>query len=93
MKNSNSLNLIDGNFTVDEAEEILTNIFLAKIHYHEAKNFSSYERFGKRDEIALTRIPQLKKELEKVLQIISHAKLNNKNLAISSEISLSFSDK
>jgi hypothetical protein len=83
------LNLIEGNFSDEEAKEILMNIFLTKIHFHEMKNFSSQERFGKQDEIATKRIPLLKKETEKMLQIMSEAKLKNKKLLITSEINIS----
>lgn len=89
MNKIEQLNLIEGTFTDEEAKEILMNIFLTKIHFHEMKNFSSQERFGKQDEIAKKRIPLLKKEKEKVLQIISQAKLNNKKLLITSEINIS----
>ena len=49
MNKIEKLNLIEGNFSGEEAKEILMNVFLAKIHYHELKNFSSQERFGKDD--------------------------------------------
>ena len=90
MNNIEKLNLIEGNFSNEEAKEILMNIFLTKIHFHEMKNFSSQERFGKDNETAEKRIPELKKELNKVLHIISEAKANNKKLVITSEINIGF---
>ena len=86
------LNLIEGNFSDEEAKEILMSIFLAKINFHEKKIFSSQIRFGKDDEIAVNRIPKLKKEIEKMLQIISEAKLHNKRLLITSKIDISLVD-
>jgi hypothetical protein len=42
--------------SADEAREILMSVFLGKIDFHENKNFSSEERFGKVDLTALKRI-------------------------------------
>lgn len=92
MNKLEQLNLIEGNFSDEEATEILMSVFLAKINFHEKKIFSSQVRFGKDDELAINRIPKLKKEIEKMLQIISEAKLKNKRLSITSEINISLLD-
>lgn len=92
MNKIEKLSLIEGNFSCDEAKEILANIFLTKIHFHEKKSFSSQVRFGKEDEIALKRIPDLKNEMDKLFQIILDAKSNNKKLIITSEINISLID-
>lgn len=92
MNKTEKLTLIEGEFLNEDAKDILVNIFSTKIHFHEMKNFSSQERFGKQDEIAKTRIPALKKEIEKVLQILSEAKSNNKKVMITSEINISLFD-
>jgi hypothetical protein len=91
MKKVEQLTLIDGNFNDEEAKEILMNILTTKIHFHEMKDFSSQERFGIQDETAKKRIPALKKEIEKLLQILSEAKLHNKKLSIDSIINISIS--
>ena len=93
MKNTEPLIMIDGSFNYDEAKEILINIFSSKINFYNIKNWSSQERFGKEDNIAQKRIPELKKEIEKVLQIVSEAKLKRKKLLISSEINISMIDE
>ena len=92
MNKNEKLILIEGNFLTEEASEILTNIFTTKIRFHEAKNFSSQVRLGKDDEIAQERIPELKKELKKLQDLLSEAKSKNKNLVISSQIDISLSD-
>lgn len=89
MNKRESLQLIEGTFTDDEANEILMNIFLTKINFHEMKDFSSQERFGKQDEIAMKRIPALKTEIQKLKKILLEAKAQNKKLAVSSEINIS----
>jgi hypothetical protein len=89
MNKNEKLTLIKGTFLNEEASEILTNIFMTKIRFHEAKNFSSQVRIGKDDEIAQERIPALKKEFKKLQEILSEAKVNDKKLVISSEINIS----
>ena len=89
MSKHKKLTLIEGTFSNEEAKEILMNIFSTKIHFHEMKNFSSMERFGKEDEIAQKRIPALKKELIKLREFLSETKAENKKLVVSSEISIS----
>lgn len=92
MNKIEKLTLIEGEFFPDEAKEILANIFSTKIHFHEMKNFSSQERFGKQDEIAQQRIPLLQKELKKLNEILSEAKVENKKLLVSSHINISLID-
>ncbi|MGF1639248.1 MAG: hypothetical protein ACFCUU_19380 [Cyclobacteriaceae bacterium] len=92
MKRNDTLTLINGTFTTDEATQILTNVFTAKIEYHQLKNLSSQERFGKDDKTASERIPDLKMNLEKLKEIISEAKATNKEVVIHSEIKISLSD-
>jgi len=89
MKNKKKLTFIEGDFTYDEAKEILINIFSSKINFHTLKNWSSQERFGKDDEIAQKRIPALKNEMKKIEGILSEAKAKNKKLVVSSDIKIS----
>lgn len=86
------LNFIKGKFLSEDAKEVLWNVFTAKINYHQMKNFSSVERFGKEDETALERISALKKELVSLDRILAAAEAQNKKLIIGSEISISLSD-
>jgi hypothetical protein len=92
MSNNEKLILIDGVFEHNDAKEILFNVFTSKIQFHELKNFSTTERSGKSDEIAVKRIPELKQNIQSVNEWIEEAKKLNKKLIISSEISISFAD-
>jgi hypothetical protein len=92
MNENVKLNLIDGNFSDEEAREILMAIFSSKINFHELKNFSSQDRFGKNDAIAQKRIGELKISLEIIKEMIAEAKKTNKRLIISSDINLKLSD-
>jgi hypothetical protein len=91
MKNTNDLKLIDGQFSPDEAREILMSVFIGKIDFHENKNFSSEERFGKVDLTALKRIPELQRSMDIISRIIDEAKENNETLQITSDIQISLS--
>jgi len=92
MNKTTSLTLIEGDFSDDEAREILINIFSSKINFHNIKNWSSQERYGKDDEIAQARIPALKIEIEKLKEILLEAKAQNKRLQVSSQINISLLD-
>ena len=93
MKNTETLTMIEGNFTHDEAKELLMNMFSSKINFHNIKNWSSNERFGMDDEIAQKRIPELRKEILKLLEILSEAKAKNRRLIITSEINITLVDE
>jgi cell fate (sporulation/competence/biofilm development) regulator YlbF (YheA/YmcA/DUF963 family) len=92
MKNKETFTLIDGIFSNEEAKDILMNIISTKIHFHEKRDFSSQERFGKKDEIAQRRIPELKESLNIINEKIAEAKSQNKKLLINSELTISFSN-
>jgi hypothetical protein len=80
--------LIEGSFSDEEAKDVLKNFFESKIHFHEMRNFSSEERFGHKDAIALKRIPELKEASEEVLKIVQQAKLTNKRLLINASVQI-----
>ncbi len=83
------LNLIDGVFSPKDSREILISFFSSKINFHKLKNFSSQEVFGKEDKLAAKKIPQLKKSLAKLLEIIEAAEKEDKHLTIRSEVMMS----
>lgn len=91
MNKTEKLTLIEGTFSDEEAKEILMNIFSTKINFHEVKNFSSIERFGEVDATAQKRIPDLKREVEKLTKILAEARATNKQITINSEINISLS--
>lgn len=92
MKKQHTLKLIEGKFLHKEAKEILTNIYSAKINFHQMKNFSSKEMFGCEDKIAVKKIPFLKKEISKLEKILVRAKEKNLKLVITSEINILLAD-
>jgi hemerythrin superfamily protein len=92
MNSNKKLQLIEGEFSFNEAKEILTSMFVSKINFHNIQNWSSQERYGKDDETAQKKIPLLKNEIEKLEEIILEAKANNKKLVINSEITISLKE-
>ncbi len=88
MKKKQTLRLIDGTFTASEAKEVLMNVFSSKIQFHQRKNFSSKERFGKDDEVAVRRMPELKNSLHKIAELFSEAESKHYVLTITSDVNI-----
>jgi hypothetical protein len=86
------LTIINGDFTCDEAKEVLMDLFRSKINFHSIKNWSSQERFGKDDLIAQERIPALTNEMQKLEEILIEAKNKNKRLIVNSDIYISLEE-
>jgi hypothetical protein len=90
MNETKELSLIDGEFAIEDAQEILMTIFSSKISFHQLKNFGSLERYGKEDAIAKKRIPHLHKEVKKLKTILSKAKAKKQKLEIHAVIKITF---
>lgn len=90
MENQKQLKLIDGVFLLDDGKEILNNIFSSKINFHQMKNFSSQERFGIDDAMAVKRIPELRAELLTLDKIFKDAATQQKKLIIRSVVEITF---
>lgn len=91
MKTTENIILINGNFSPTEAKELLMNLFINKINFHQNKNFSSLERYGKEDETATRRIPELKESVEAISRIVNEATTQNLNIVITSTVNIHFS--
>lgn len=87
------LKLIEGEFSLEDGRDILSNIFSSKINFHQMKNFSSRERFGKDDPIAIKRIPHLKAELLELEKVLMEAKGKKCNLHIRSVIEITYASE
>ena len=92
MNNIETLTLVDGHFTHQQAREVLLSLFQAKIHFHEMENFSSQRRFGHEDPMAVKRIPDLKKNMKSILDLVSQAAKGNKKMIVTSVIKIEFTD-
>ena len=78
-------NLIDGEFTVAEAKEIIGNLLEFKIQYHSKQNFGSEIRTGLSDNKSLLRKETLKTTKKEFLNYLEHL-LDTDIITIHSEI-------
>lgn len=84
----NQQNLIKGDFSPEDASEIVNHLFAKKINFHERKNFSHEIRFGEVDQNSKERIKELKQCKASLNEFLEQAKKQGKNLKIKSSISL-----
>lgn len=77
-KLNNEFNLIDGSFTGAQASELLSTLFMDKLRFHNIKNFSHVERFGKPNAHGEERIQKLKETHELVLCFLKSFDRDNK---------------
>jgi hypothetical protein len=61
-----------------------------KINFHQQKNVSNIERFGKTDNAALEKVEFLKAELAKLETIIENAESKNATLKVTSAIQIDY---
>lgn len=88
MQSIQTLNLIAGTFTADEAEELLQEMIKIKINFHNLKNFISMVKHDEPDYLSRQRIKELTELQEEIKQLVNMAKLVDKKLKISSAISI-----
>lgn len=88
VKGVNQQDLIKGDFTPENALEIINHLFGKKINFHERKNFSHEIRFGEVDQNSKERIKELKEGKASLFEILQEAKEKGKNLRIKSTVSV-----
>lgn len=88
MSKTETIELIKGTFTPDEAREVLLRMLNSKIDFHNLKNLSSRERFGKPDSYSEQRLEVLKEARKKVETLISNSIDEEKKLTIKSSIEI-----
>ena len=79
--------LIDGAFSVEEAQEVLGNLLEFKIQFHNKENFSSEIRNGVRNEQSLSRIESLKATRKSLFEYLDKFPKTEK-LTVFSEIKI-----
>jgi hypothetical protein len=80
--------LIKGDFSPDDALEIINHLITKKITFHELRSFSSEIRFGEVDQKSIDRSKELKQSKASVEEFIQQAKEQNKTLRLKSNISI-----
>jgi hypothetical protein len=83
-----TIELIKGTFPPDEAREILLQLLDSKINFHNRRNFSSRERFGKADPYSEQRLEHLTESRKKVLTLVSKSTDEGKTITINSTIEI-----
>ena len=86
MKTVEKYKLIDGTFSVEEAEKILTMLFNYKIDFHNREDFSNHVRFNKNIENSKKRILELIETKEAIKKSFTDLKSENVKLSINSTI-------
>lgn len=71
MKKTETIDLIKGTFTPSEAQDLLLDLLNSKINFHNRKDFSSRERFGKSDADSEQRLKHLTESRNKVKTLMS----------------------
>lgn len=77
---------IKGDFSAEDAQEIIRHLFTKKISFHELKSFSSQIRFGTKDHDSLDRIIALRECMSAIEKEILLAKEQGKTVRLSSKI-------
>lgn len=80
--------LIKGEFSPEEASEIVYDLFSKKINFHEVKNFSKLIRKGTEDQKSNERIVELKADKNQAKELINKAAASGKSIRITSTISI-----
>lgn len=80
--------LVKGTFTVDEAREVLMALIESKVTFHSRKKLRSFEQSGEADPKSEKKIAELENMRKEVLELISHAKKNDQQLQINSELNI-----
>ncbi len=80
--------LIRGEFSPEDAREIINYLISKKINFHETRNFSSEIRFGEVDHNSIKRAKELEQSRKSINTLIQQAEGEGKSLRISSNISI-----
>lgn len=88
MNNTENIVLVNGVFTPDEAKEVLLALIGNKIHFHQMRNFSSEERFGKPDPLSVKRLSELYESRKQVVSLLDEAASVGYKLEIESFINI-----
>jgi hypothetical protein len=83
-----TINLIDGEFSPEDAKEILIDLINKKIQFHSLKSHENWERFGQVDDFAHSRIKSLESAREKIIDMSKFTFPNDFKLKIKSAIEI-----
>lgn len=90
--NTEKLELINGEFSSEDAKEILLQLFGDKINYHKSRNLSSIERFGEFDVISTKRLPELLQQEQKIKEMFQNMDLLGATFKIQATINIEIAE-
>ncbi len=88
MKNNQEFKLIDGTFSIEDANRVLTTLLNYKIDYHNREDFSNHIRFNKNLEHSKKRIQELTEAKEQIRSLILNSETEDIKFVIKSNISI-----
>jgi uncharacterized protein with von Willebrand factor type A (vWA) domain len=88
MQKKFEVDLINGEFSTEDARELLIDLFSRKTNFHEIKNFSANERFGKDDPIHMNRIDCLTNNIQKLNLLFRELSESDCRLVIKSDVTI-----
>ncbi len=86
------IKLIDGVFEPNEALRVLSGVLNSKINYHKLEDFSNHIRFDGAISNSKKRINELQNSHQELIELMEFAKINNKKIAVKSEIIIELLD-
>ena len=88
MKNNQEFKLIDGTFSIEDANKVLTTLLNYKIDYHNREDFSNHIRFNKNIDHSKKRIQELTEAKEQIRSLILNSDSEDIKFVIKSNISI-----
>ena len=88
MKDNTEFKLIDGVFSLEDADRVLTTLINYKIDYHNREDFSNHIRFNKDIEHSKKRIQELTETKDQIKNIINNSKLGDPKFIIKGNITI-----
>lgn len=93
MKSMEELKLIEGQFSLTDARELLLNLIGSKIQFHTNKNFSTEICTGAPDIRSLEKIISLRSTRERLIALLEEAQSEDLTVEIQSTVQIYFTDK
>lgn len=88
MLEKGTFDLVKGEFSHEDASEIVNDLFFKKINFQEVKSFSQLIRFGSKDPHTQKRISELKLAQAQARELIAEAKETGKKVRVNSTITI-----
>ncbi|WP_396141947.1 hypothetical protein [Flavobacterium sp.] len=88
MKNNQEIKLIDGIFSVEDADKVITKLINYKIDYHIREDFSNHIRFNNNIEHSNIRVEELNQTIIAFKRFIKEHSNNSVKFKIKSFISI-----